>query len=164
MKRKRLQYSGSSAAWAALLAVLACAGLCLYPQSLQAETVSPQEPQQQAPKTPAPAAKAAPKKTAGTPLDTIKNTRIWADVPEARDFVRQSRTPTDKLDYQPTTGTDPQRPKLRTKAELEALQTELEDALAHNGARTGQRTAPKSPQAAATDAAKKAKPDKGAAN
>jgi hypothetical protein len=160
MQRKRLYDSRSSAAPAVFSAVVLYAGLSLYPQSPRAQSASPPETQnaQEAPK--APAAKASPKKTGGTPWDTIKNTRLWADVPEAKDFVRQTRPPADKLDYQPTTGTDPQRPKLRTKAELDALQTELEGAIVHNKARTGQSKPTKSPQATAADATKKAKPEK----
>lgn len=72
-------------------------------------------------------------KTGGSPLDTLMRTRLLADVPEAKDFVRQSRPPSDSLDYQPTSGSDPERPKPRTKAELEALRSELEMAAASNG-------------------------------
>src|SRR6266576_3888460 len=65
-------------------------------------------------------------KPGGSPLDTLMHTKIWADVPEAKDFVRETRPPPDSLVYQPVTGTDPDRPKLRSKAELEALANELE--------------------------------------
>lgn len=71
-------------------------------------------------------------KTGGSPLDTLMSTRIWADVPEAKDFVRAARPAPDSLTYQPVTGTDPERPKLRNEAELKALASELEGALAHN--------------------------------
>jgi hypothetical protein len=71
-------------------------------------------------------------KTGGSPLDTLMSTRIWADVPEAKDFVRETRRPPDSLAYQPVTGTDPERPKLRNKEELQALQGELERAITHN--------------------------------
>ncbi len=74
----------------------------------------------------------------GSPLDTLLNTKLWADVPEAKDFVRESRPPADTLDYQPTTGTDPDRPKPRTKAELDALRKELEGAARRNEALGGQ--------------------------
>ena len=68
----------------------------------------------------------------GSPLDTIMSTHLFADVPEARDFVRESRPPPDTLDYQPLTGPDRERPKLKTKDELKALASELERAAAHN--------------------------------
>jgi hypothetical protein len=67
-----------------------------------------------------------------SPLDTLMHTKIWADVPEAKDFVRETRPPPDSLAYQPVTGTDPERPKLRSKVELEALQSELERAASRN--------------------------------
>ena len=54
-------------------------------------------------------------KPGGSPLDTLMHTKIWADVPEAKDFVRGTRPPPDSLAYQPVTGTDPERPKLRSK-------------------------------------------------
>jgi len=88
------------------------------------------------------------KKTGGSPLDTIMHTKIWADVPEAKDFVRQSRRPSDDLDYQPTTGADPTRPTPRTKSELEALRSELETGIAQNEARAGRRKQAKSAPAA----------------
>jgi hypothetical protein len=83
-------------------------------------------------------ARAQQAKTGGSPLDTLLSTRLWADVPEAKDFVRDTRPPPDSLAYQPVTGTDPERPKPRSPAELRALQTELERAAAHNE-RTAQR-------------------------
>jgi len=73
----------------------------------------------------------------GSPLDTLMHTRIWADVPEARDFVRENRPAEADLEYQPLTGTDPERPKVKTKAEIEALQAELEGAGARNEKRAG---------------------------
>lgn len=72
------------------------------------------------------------KTTGGSPLDTLMSTRIWADVPEAKDFVRAARPAPDSLTYQPVTGTDPERPKLRNETELKALASELESALAQN--------------------------------
>lgn len=78
------------------------------------------------------------------------HTKIWADVPEAKDFVRETRPPPDSLAYQPVTGTDPERPKLRSKAELEALQSELERAAAHNDRNVGKRVGIKKPAAATT--------------
>jgi hypothetical protein len=76
-------------------------------------------------------------KAAGSPLDTVMHTKIWADVPEARDFVRETRPPPDSLAYQPVTGHDPERPKLRSKGELEALANELERAASHNEKNAG---------------------------
>lgn len=78
-------------------------------------------------------------KPGGSPLDTLMRTKIWADVPDAKDFVRETRPPPDSLAYQPVTGTDPARPKLRSKAEIEALQSELERAAAHNNRNAGKR-------------------------
>jgi len=86
-----------------------------------------------------PLAHAQEVKAAGSPLDTLMHTKIWADVPEARDFVRETRPLPDSLAYQPVTGTDPERPKLRSKAELEALENELERAASHNDRRAGKR-------------------------
>lgn len=77
------------------------------------------------------------RKLGPSPLDTLMNTKLWADVPEAKDFVRQSRPPEASLDYQPVTGADPDRPKLRTADELKTLQSELEQAAGHNLKRAG---------------------------
>ena len=68
----------------------------------------------------------------GSPLDTLMSTHLFADVPEARDFVRESRPPPDALDYQPLTGPDREGPKRKTKDELKAMESELEAAAAHN--------------------------------
>jgi hypothetical protein len=68
------------------------------------------------------------------------HTKIWADVPEPKDFVRETRPPPDSLAYRPVTGTDPARPKLRSKVELEALESELERAASHNERNAGKRT------------------------
>jgi len=78
-------------------------------------------------------------KPGGSPLDTLMHTKIWADVPEAKDFVRETRPPLDSLAYQPVTGTNPERPKLRSKVELEALQSELERAASHHDRNAGKR-------------------------
>ena len=78
-------------------------------------------------------------KAGGSPLDTLMHTKIWADVPEAKDFVRETRPPPDSLSYQPVIGTDPERPKLRSKVELEELKNELERAAAHNDRNSGKR-------------------------
>jgi hypothetical protein len=71
-------------------------------------------------------------KSGDSPLDTLMHTKLWADVPEAKEFVRESRPAPDSLSYQPVTGTDPPRPKLRDQAELKALEIELEHAAMHN--------------------------------
>ncbi|PNE10212.1 MAG: hypothetical protein CR217_15635 [Beijerinckiaceae bacterium] len=89
-------------------------------------------------------------KPGGSPLDTLMHTKIWADVPEAKDFVRDTRPPPDSLVYQPVTGTDPERPKLRSKTELEALESELERAAAHNDKKAGKHASIKKPVAVKT--------------
>jgi hypothetical protein len=86
-------------------------------------------------------------KPGGSPLDTVMHTKIWADVPEAKDFVRDTRPPPDSLAYQPVTGTDPERPKLRSKTELEDLESELERAAAHNDGKAGKHAGIKKPVA-----------------
>ena len=86
-------------------------------------------------------------KPGGSPLDTLMHTKIWADVPEAKDFVRETQPPPDSLAYQPVTGTDPERPKLRSKAELEDLESELEGAAARNDRKAGKRAGIKKPVA-----------------
>ena len=62
------------------------------------------------------------------------NTHLYADVPEAKDFVKATRPPTDTLDYQPITPqlTDVERPKTRSPSELTALEHELDQAGARN--------------------------------
>lgn len=80
----------------------------------------------------------------GSPLDTLMSSRLWTDVPQARDFVRESRPDAKTLDYEPLTGTDPQRPKPRDKANVEALQAELEHDGALNARKGGGLAAPKS--------------------
>ncbi len=88
--------------------------------------------------TPAPAReKTAVEKRnpAGSPLDTLLNTKLWPDVPEAKDFVKEARPDPDSLSYQPTWGAEPDRPKPRSKAELEALRRELSGAEATNKVR-----------------------------
>ena len=71
-------------------------------------------------------------KAGGSPLDTILSTHLFADVPEAKDFVRESRPPPEALDYQPVAGPEREGPKLRNKDELKALQDELESAATQN--------------------------------
>jgi hypothetical protein len=92
-------------------------------------------------------------KGGGTPLDTLLQTKLWADVPEAQDFVRETRPPPDSLSYQPLTGTDPERPKLRTKEELKALESELEQAAKHNLKSAGKRVGVSKPASTAKTAA-----------
>ncbi|MGO9674099.1 MAG: hypothetical protein ACLPSF_08030 [Methylocella sp.] len=147
--------------------VLSCA---IFPcASLKAQTDAPAPAQGQQPApavaaTPAPTLPAATATTStapaaqqrkksknptGSPLDTLMSTRLLADVPEARDFVRQNRPSPETLDFKPTSGTDPKRPKPRTKTELDALRSELESAAQKNEERAGLRKpagkAPKAP-------------------
>jgi hypothetical protein len=75
----------------------------------------------------------------GSPLDTLMHTKLWTDVPDAKDFVRKTRPADQDLQYQPTYGTDPERPKPKTQAELESMQKELEQAAAKNAKRSGQK-------------------------
>jgi hypothetical protein len=88
-----------------------------------------------------------------TPLDTLMQTRIWADVPEPKDFVKEHRPDKEKLEYQPVTGTDPERPKLKTPSELKDLESELEAARVKADKKAGIK-----PTAAAAPAAAKQKP------
>ncbi|WP_026606924.1 hypothetical protein [Methylocapsa acidiphila] len=83
------------------------------------------------------------KKATGSPFDTIAKTKIFADRPEAKEFVRASRPPSEALGYLPTARTDPERPAPRTEAELKALEAELERGAAHNQASAGRRSAAK---------------------
>jgi hypothetical protein len=132
---------------------LASAAMMFAVESLSAQSAVPEaQPQAQAaPAQPAEAApaQAAPRKKSrnpsGSPLDTLMSTQLFADVPEAKDFVRAARPPADTLDFRPTAGTDPARPKPRTKAELDALQSELESAAQRNQARAGLRPPPAKP-------------------
>ncbi len=78
------------------------------------------------------------------------STRLWADVPEAKDFVRESRPPPDSLEYQPVTGTDPERPKPKNKAELKAMEEELESAIGQNEAVARKRLGVKIPPSSAS--------------
>jgi hypothetical protein len=64
----------------------------------------------------------------GTPLDVLLNTKLWTNAPEAADFVKATRPPEDTLHYQSTGGKDIARPKLKTSAELQQMQDELERA------------------------------------
>ena len=75
----------------------------------------------------------------GSPLDTIMSSHLWTSVPQARDFVRDSRPAHKDMTYTPLTsqlGKDPDRPKPRDPANVLALQAELEQSIAHNNARS----------------------------
>ena len=61
-----------------------------------------------------------------SPWETLMSSHLWSDVGPARDFVRESRPDPKSLEYQPLTGTDPQRAKPRDAANIQALQAELE--------------------------------------
>ena len=92
----------------------------------------------------------------GSPLGTIMSSHLWTEVPQAQDFVRDSRPAPKALDYTPLTsqlGKDPDRPKPRDAANVLALQAELEQSITNNGARAkGLRPAP-SPRKHARQAA-----------
>ncbi|MGO9133358.1 MAG: hypothetical protein ACLP8A_04815 [Methylovirgula sp.] len=77
---------------------------------------------------------AKPKKPygGGTPLDVLLHTKLWETPPEAKPFVKETREPDSTLHYQPTIGSDPARPKLLSKDQLQALQQELESGGARN--------------------------------
>lgn len=76
----------------------------------------------------APAQKAPEPYGGGTPLDVLMHAKLWEDVPEAKDFVKQSRPPDDALQYQPTQGDDPKGAQLLNSNQLDSLQDELEHA------------------------------------
>lgn len=66
------------------------------------------------------------------------SSHLWTNVPQAQDFVRDSRPAPKDLRYTPLTsqvGKDPERPKPRDAANVMALQAELEQSIAHNGVR-----------------------------
>ncbi|WP_148213127.1 hypothetical protein [Methylocella silvestris] len=125
------------------LAALLASSLAAPPLAAQ----TPAQPSASSP-TPAPDPSAAPapaparqktavekRNPAGSPLDTLLNTKIWPDVPEAKDFVKEARPDPDTLSYQPTWGAEPTRPKPRNPAELDTLRRELSGAEASNKAR-----------------------------
>lgn len=68
----------------------------------------------------------------GTPLDVILSTKLWVDPPEQKEFVKETRQPDSALHYQPTVGSDPKRPPLLNKNQLDSLQQELEQSGAGN--------------------------------
>ena len=81
-----------------------------------------------------PASAKKPHSVSGSPLDTLRSTHLWTETGQAKDFVRDSRPDPKALDYTPLTGTDPERPKPRDAANVQALQAELErDQIANKG-------------------------------
>jgi hypothetical protein len=73
--------------------------------------------------------------TYGSPLDTFMNTHITTDVPEPKDFVKETSPAKSTLKYTPLTGTDPDRPKPRDPKQIKELQAELESAGVKNEGR-----------------------------
>ncbi len=71
-------------------------------------------------------------KAGGSPLDTLLSTHLFADVPDAKDFVRDTRPPAETLDYAPLAGPDREGEKPKNKDELKALAAELEAAALRN--------------------------------
>lgn len=96
---------------------------------------------------PAQAKRLAPTKrshsVSGSPLDTLRSTHLWTETAPAKDFVRDSRSDPKSLDYTPLTGTDPDRPKPRDAANVQALQAELEHDRMVNQGRAGGKKARK---------------------
>ena len=78
----------------------------------------------------------------GSPLDTLMSTHLWTDVPPAQDFVKQTRPAPKDLDYTSMNGKDPDRPKPRDKANIAALQAELEQGGARNAVKARGLTTP----------------------
>lgn len=107
------------------VSTVACVALCAA-TALAAEGVTAGKP--------APAHKAVAKKPPrnkyGSPLDTLRESHLTTTVPEAEGFVRDTRPPMKDLNYTPLTGQDPDRPKPRDKANVAALQAEMEQAAA----------------------------------
>ena len=89
--------------------------------------------------------------TYGSPLDTMKSSRLWTDTPVPQGFVRDSRPDPATLDYTPLSGVDPARPKPRDAANVAALQAEMERAGARLAGKAGRppRTARTAPAASA---------------
>lgn len=85
----------------------------------------------------------------GSPLETIMSSHLWTKVPQAQDFVRDSRPAPKDMKYTPLTsqlGKDPDRPKPRDAANVLALQAELEQSIAHNDVRSRGLQPAKSPR------------------
>jgi hypothetical protein len=89
-----------------------------------ANPAQPSDQQQQA----APAQKPPEPYGGGTPVDVLMHTKLWEDVPEAKDFVKATRPPDDALEYQPTQGDDPKGAQLLNSNQLDSMQGELEHA------------------------------------
>ena len=70
--------------------------------------------------------KKPPRDKYGSPLNTFMNTHLTTTAPPAEEFVRATHPAQKDLDYTPLTGVDPVRPKPRDKANIMALQAELE--------------------------------------
>ena len=91
-----------------------------------AQTVPAETPAAPAPQAKKPGSTKKPHSVSGTPLDTLRSTHLWTETGPAKDFVKDSRPDPKTLDYAPLTGTDPERPKPRDAANVQALQAELE--------------------------------------
>lgn len=104
----------------------------------QAQENTTQDPSAQ--KVPAPRPKKPPKPYGGgSPLDVLLHAKLWETPPPAKAFVKQSREPASSLQYQPTIGTDPKRPKLLSHDQLKSLEGTLEQAGAQNEKAAGVR-------------------------
>jgi hypothetical protein len=69
----------------------------------------------------------------GSPLDVILHNKFWETPPPAKPFVKESREPSHDLHYQSTAAVkDPNRPKPLNNGQLMSLESELEQAGAHN--------------------------------
>lgn len=82
-----------------------------------------------------PTAKKRSGSISGSPLDTFMHTHLRTKVPPAPDWIAATRPDAKTLDYEPLTGSDPVRPKPRDKANVMALQAELEQDAAINNAK-----------------------------
>ena len=102
------------------LVLFASLALVVFGSVASAQTAPPQAPAQ------APSKKSH--SVSGSPLDSLRSTHLWAATGTPRDFVRDSRPDPRTLNYAPLTGTDPDRPKPRDAANVQALQAELERA------------------------------------
>ena len=91
-----LRFSALSSGWAALVCAAVALPCAVAPcGAVMAQTADPQAQAATAPATaPAPTPAPQPRKKrnpTGSPLDTLMSTRLFADVPEAKDFVRETR-------------------------------------------------------------------------
>lgn len=126
--------------------VLSLAAAASLAASARAQDAQPQSSSQganagaEAPATAASAPAQKPDKpyAGGTPLDVIMHTKLWETVPEAKDFVKETRQPEDALHYMPTQVFPPKDadaplpPKVLNSGELKSLEGELDVAGAHN--------------------------------